>query len=69
MYRDIATTFGGGDPYPVNRVDALSTVKLSHAFYRSDEETHWVGVDSDEQSHRLGRPNEDISDLYRTPKT
>jgi hypothetical protein len=43
-------------------------LKLLHAFYRSDEAGGWVNVDSGDESTRLGRPDEDISNLYRTPQ-
>jgi len=67
MYRDIVAFFRDGTPYPVSREDCLGTLKLLHAFYRSDEAGGWVDVDSDEQSERLGRADDTVSDLYRTP--
>ncbi len=66
LYRDIAAFLRDGTPYPVDREDCLGTLKLLHAFYRADEAGGRVEVDSDEQSTRLGRPNEGISHLYRT---
>jgi predicted dehydrogenase len=68
MYRDIVADFRGGEPYPVDRADCLGTLKLLHAFYRSDEAGGWAEVDSDAQSERLGRANEEISAIYRTPR-
>ena len=68
MYRDIAAFFRDGAPYPVDRDDCLDTLKLLHAFYRSDEAGGWVEPDGAEPSGRLGRPDEDISRLYRTAK-
>ncbi|RAU23584.1 gfo/Idh/MocA family oxidoreductase [Paramagnetospirillum kuznetsovii] len=69
MYRDIAAAFHQSKPYPVDREDCMATIRLLHAFYRSDEASGgWVSVDSPEQSARLGRPNEAISDRYRTPE-
>jgi len=67
MYRDISNFFHQGARYPVSYDDCLKTIKLLHAFYRSDEKSSWVDVDSDEESSRLGRPNEKIAALYRTP--
>ncbi len=67
MYRDIVAFFQDGTPYPVSREDCLGTLKLLHAFYRSDEAGGWVEVNSDDQSERLGRADDMISDLYRTP--
>ncbi len=68
MYRDIVAFFRDGTPYPVSREDCLGTLKLLHAFYRSDEAGGWVEVDSDDESPRLGRTDEAISDLYRTAR-
>lgn len=65
MYRDIAAIFHDGAAYPVSREDCLGTLKLLHAFYRSDEAGDWVDADSDTESDRLGRPDDSISDLYR----
>ena len=67
MYTDIVADLSGGAPYPVDRDDCLGTLKLLHAFYRSDEAGTWVDVDSKEHSVRLGQADEDISALYRTP--
>ena len=67
MYRDIVSFFRDGTPYPVSREDCLGTLKLLHAFYRSDEAGGWVEADSDKQSERLGRADDVLSDLYRTP--
>lgn len=69
MYADIVKHFDGQQAYPVDRDDCLSTLKLLHAFYRSDEAGDWVHVNSEEQSARLGRVNEAVSNLYRTPKS
>jgi predicted dehydrogenase len=68
MYGDIVEDFHGGESYPVDRADCLGTLKLLHAFYRSDEAGGWAEVDSDAQSERLGRPNEEVSAIYRTPR-
>lgn len=67
MYADIVRHLSGGTPYPVSQTDSIATLRLLHAFYRSDEAGTWVDVDSKEQSTRLGRVNEEISNLYRTP--
>ena len=68
MYEDSAGFFADGTPYPVDQADCLGTLKLLHAFYRSDEDGGWVDVDGDAQSSRLGCADEDISNLYRTPQ-
>lgn len=67
MYRDISAALHEKTPYPVDRMDCLGTIKLLHSFYRSDETGGWVEVDSDEESSRLGRPDEVLADIYRTP--
>lgn len=69
MYRSIAAHFQSAAPYPVSRDDCMATLRLLNAFYRSDEANGAaVLVDSSEQSVRLGRVNESISNLYRTPE-
>ncbi len=68
MYRDIVADLQGVSTYPVDKHDCLATLKLLHAFYRSDEEGGWVDVASEKQSERLGRTNDAISELYRTLK-
>jgi len=66
MYKDIATFLFNDIPYPVSRDDCLNTLKLLHAFYKSDELNTWIEVNCGDQSARLGRKNEAISKLYRT---
>jgi predicted dehydrogenase len=68
MYRDIVACFNDAIPYPVSREDCLATLRLLHAFYRSDEAGGWVDVDVEEESSRLGRADEAISKLYRIQK-
>ena len=67
MYEDILAFVRQGVPYPVSCDDCLATLKLLHAFYRSDEDGGWVEVAAGAPSVRLGRPNEAISELYRAP--
>jgi UDP-N-acetyl-2-amino-2-deoxyglucuronate dehydrogenase len=69
MYRDIVANMRDGTPYPVAPDDALATLRLLHAFYRADEEGDWVQAQDGGQSTRLGRANEAVSDIYRTPET
>ena len=68
MYRDIVADLGSNIPYPVGREDCLGTLALLHAFYRADEIGGWTDVDWKQLSTRLGRNNEAVSTLYRTPK-
>jgi predicted dehydrogenase len=52
---------------PIDFEDAMGTIRLLHALYRSDETGTWVDVAKGEASRRLGRPDESLSALYRTP--
>lgn len=67
MYADIVADFRGQAPYPVDEADCLSTLRLLHAFYRADEAGTWVDAGDDAESVRLGRADDAISNLYRTP--
>ena len=67
MYKDIAAFLHKNIPYPVSQNDCASTISLLHSVYRSDEIGGWINVDKSVQSERLGRSNEAISNLYRTP--
>lgn len=67
IYEYIVDYFNNGTPFPVDREDCHKSLKLLHAFYRADEAGDWVNVDGDEESVRLGRPDDAISDIYRTP--
>ena len=67
MYRDIVADLADGEAYPVSENDCFNTIELLHAFYLSDESGHWVNVGNAPVSGRLGRANDEISSLYRTP--
>jgi predicted dehydrogenase len=67
LYREIAAALNGGAPFSVSREDCLSTIKLLHSFYRADEAGGWTTVDVDDESVRLGRPDEALANRYRTP--
>ena len=58
---------GGGRP-AVEFDDALKTVSLLHAVYLSAEESKWVEVAQARESARLGRPDDELASLYRTPQ-
>lgn len=68
MYRDIAAFFHQSTAYPISREDCFETLRLLHAFYRSDEAGGWLDVADDAESIRLGRAGESVSELYRTPR-
>jgi predicted dehydrogenase len=67
VYQNLVASLRDGKTFPVDRHDCLNSLKLLHAFYRSDEARDWVDVDSTDQSTRLGMPDDQISNLYRTP--
>ncbi|MHC8508145.1 MAG: Gfo/Idh/MocA family protein [Rhodospirillales bacterium] len=67
IYADIAADLAGGRAYPVDRADCRGTLRLLHAFYRSDESGGWAGADTADESPRLGRADDAVSGLYRTP--
>jgi len=68
LYEEIYSSMESGTQYSVNQQDCLRSIRLLHAFYRSDEKSNWQEVDEDGESERLGRKNEEISKLYRIIK-
>jgi UDP-N-acetyl-2-amino-2-deoxyglucuronate dehydrogenase len=68
VYRDLAADLAGKeDAWPVSQQDCMNSIKLLNSFYRSDEKQGWVTVDSTDESPRLGRTDEKLANLYRTP--
>ncbi len=68
MYEDISNSLINGEPYPVNKEDCFNTISLLHSFYSSDEISSSIKIKDNIQSKRLGKINENISELYRTKK-
>ena len=66
MYQDIVRYRRDGVAYPVTRQDCLGTLRLLHAFYRSAE-ADGAWTEPGHTARQLGRPNEAVSALYRTP--
>jgi len=66
LYAQIADHFLKGTAFSVSGDDALRTIRLLNAFYRSAESGGWVEVDAEHESPRLGRPDEKLASLYRT---
>lgn len=48
--------------------DGLNTIRLLHGIYSSDEKQQWIEMSDSVQSTRLGRPDEKLAALYRTPR-
>lgn len=67
LYQEIMEFFEESKPFSVSYEDALATTSLLNAFYVSDEKTDWNALDSQKESIRLGRPDESLANLYRTP--
>lgn len=63
----MGTRAGDDKAYPVSRDDCLGTIRLLHSFYRSDEQSARVEQSSEDESTRLGRVDDGLSKLYRTP--
>jgi hypothetical protein len=68
LYKDICHSLTSGESYPVSQQDCLQSIRLLHAFYRSDEKNGWQEVNEDGESIRLGQENNEISNLYKTIK-
>jgi UDP-N-acetyl-2-amino-2-deoxyglucuronate dehydrogenase len=67
IYEDIVATRKAGRSFPVSYIDTLSTIRLLNAFYVADEVGEWVNVSTAGDSTRLGRSDEGLANLYRTP--
>ena len=65
MYSDISNHILQNINYPITRKECLESIKLLHAFYLSDENKSWVTIDDQTESSRLGREDDNISNLYR----
>lgn len=52
---------------PVDYDDGLETIRFLHALYLSSETGQWVKLDGEAVSAFLGRPDDELLSLYRTP--
>jgi UDP-N-acetyl-2-amino-2-deoxyglucuronate dehydrogenase len=66
LYEEIYSSISNESLYSVSQQDCLKSIQLLHAFYRSDEKSNWQEVDEEGESVRLGKENNEISNLYRT---
>ena len=66
MYEDLRDDLDGSRAYPVTLDDCRQTLELLHAFYVSDERGQAVSPGA--ESTRLGRADEALAALYRTPR-
>ena len=67
MYKNIADVLNRNEAPPVSFDDGMSTLNLLHGIYRSVEVGGWIDISEENQSERLGRTDDQISNLYRTP--
>ena len=67
IYEEIVAYFDQGQAFPVSYEDTLATIQLLNSFYISDETKNWVDVSTAGDSERLGRSDDQMADLYRTP--
>jgi UDP-N-acetyl-2-amino-2-deoxyglucuronate dehydrogenase len=68
LYQGVADFFTKGIPFPVTHSDTLGTISLLNAFYISDEHGTYADATTSEDSCRLGKADESLSSLYRTPQ-
>jgi len=68
IYEGVYDVLQDGGSAAVEFEDGLATLRLLHAIYRSDEDREWIKMDDQLESRRLGREDDAISALYRTPR-
>lgn len=66
LYEEIRAAMMKQRPFPVDYRDTLATIRLLNSFYISDETGTWVDVAGAGDSARLGRPDDELANLYRT---
>lgn len=64
FYKDVAKTMNKNIKFPHGFEQCKKTLKLIHAFYRSDEMNKEVFLNKAKNSKRLGRNNEKVSKFY-----
>jgi UDP-N-acetyl-2-amino-2-deoxyglucuronate dehydrogenase len=66
LYEDIFKVLSNPTKeFIISNQDNLGTIKLLNALYVSDEINNWVKADSDTESIRLGKYDQDLFELYR----
>lgn len=66
LIQDVVTAILESKPATIEFDDALQTIKLLHALYKSDEMDGWVTIHHAGDSARLGRKDDALAALYRT---
>tara|TARA_Y100001958_G_C21204781_1_gene531015 strand:+ start:602 stop:1681 length:1080 start_codon:yes stop_codon:yes gene_type:complete len=68
FYKDIKSTLKSKNliKFPISEKEVYNSTKLLNSLYKSDELKKFINVFSAQESKRLGRSNEKISNLYRS---
>jgi UDP-N-acetyl-2-amino-2-deoxyglucuronate dehydrogenase len=67
IYEQIVEAFCGRQAFPVTYRDTLATIQVLNSLYVADEVREWVDVVTAGDSARLGRADDQLATLYRTP--
>jgi len=67
IYKEISSCIDDRARYSVTQADVGVTLKLLNALYLSDELNSWVDISNDIESVRLGRNDDELAQMYRTP--
>lgn len=65
LYKSLLAELHGEGEFLISYEDAMSTIRLLHALYASDEQGKEVKLSELPESQRLGKDDEGISQLYR----
>jgi len=69
LYRDIVACYDHGVDFSVSKEDVLATIQLLNSLYLSQEDkSAWVNVAKAGDSACLGKEDEQLANMYRTPR-
>jgi len=68
IYAGVYETIVNGGKPAVEFSDAMLTIRFLQAVYLSNERKQWIDLASNDESQCLGRYDEALTQLYRTPK-
>ncbi len=67
LYKSLVEELHGQGEFLISYEDGMSTIRMLHAMYASDEQGKEVKLANVPESSRLGKDDESISQLYRPP--
>lgn len=67
LYCEVVAHYQTGKQFSVSRADAQASIQLLNAFYVSSERRSWADVATTGDSVQLGRTDDALANLYRTP--